>query len=157
MPTHEVKSLDDDLILGFRFGVFFFTEGKIPNVLDTRFRKVSGISAEVRTSTIQEGGENIRSHVLPDGVDYKPLVLERGLPKMSILSADFEKAMEQFRFIPTNVLVTSLGDTGLPVAGWMFMNAWPVRWSVSDLDATSHEISIETLELTYSRMQKMRI
>ncbi len=45
-------SLHDDLILGSRFGVFFFAGGAIPNPLDIRFQKVGGLSAEVKTTTV---------------------------------------------------------------------------------------------------------
>ena len=48
------RTLRDDLILGFRFGVFFFAGGVIPNPLDIRFQKVSGLSAEVKTTPLPE-------------------------------------------------------------------------------------------------------
>jgi len=37
------------------------------------------------------------------------------------------------------------------------MKAYPVKWRVSDLDANSNTVVIETMELTYQRMQVMRI
>jgi phage tail-like protein len=37
------------------------------------------------------------------------------------------------------------------------MKAYPVKWSVSDLDADSNSVVIEHMELTYQRMQVMRI
>ncbi len=68
-----------DLILGFRFGVFFFTGGVLPNMLDIRFAKVSGLSAEVKTIEVTEGGQSLYTHRLPERVSYGNLVLERGM------------------------------------------------------------------------------
>jgi phage tail-like protein len=153
----KASSTADELILGFRFAVFMFAESGIPNPIDIRFQKVSGISAEVNTTTIEEGGQNLYAHTLPDRVDYRPLVLERGLVTLSPLAMEFDEAMSQFKFTPSSVLVTLLGDDKQPTAAWMFMKAWPVKWSVSDPDVNQKEIAIETLELAYSRMQKMSI
>jgi phage tail-like protein len=37
------------------------------------------------------------------------------------------------------------------------MKAYPVKWRVSDLDAASNTVVIETLELAYQRMQVIRV
>jgi hypothetical protein len=39
----------------------------------------------------------------------------------------------------------------------MFVQAFPVRWSTADLDASRDEVLIDTLELAYTRMQAIRI
>ena len=95
-----------DLILGFRFGVFFFAGGVIPNPLDIRFQKVSGLAAEVKTTPLGEGGQNLYSHSLPEKIDYKNLVLERGMVVGSPLNLEFNAVMSLFKFHPSNVLVT---------------------------------------------------
>ena len=48
-------------------------------------------------------------------------------------------------------------DGGTPTAGWMFLKAFPVRWSTSDLDAGRNGVVIDTMELAYTRMQIMRL
>lgn len=155
-----------ELILGFRFGVYFFMGGIVPNPLDTRFQKVSGLSAELSTKTVEEGGQNLYSHRLPEKISYGNLVLERGMVVGSPLSIEFDTAFSLFKFLPSNVLVTLYNEynrsdptksTIAPVASWMFMDAYPVKWSVSDLDATEKSLMIDTLELAYSRMQIVRI
>ena len=143
--------------LGFRFGVFFFAGGVIPNPLDILFQKVSGLSSTVNTSTVEEGGQNLYSHRLPGRIQYDNLVLERGLVVGSPLVIEFNVAMSLFKFSPSNVLVTLLDDAGIPISAWLFMNAYPVKWRVSDLDATSNTVVIETLELAYQRMQVIRV
>ena len=143
--------------LSFRFGVLFFALGSIPNPIDTLFQKVSGLGSTVETTPVEEGGQNLYTQSLPQKVKYENLTLERGLVIGSPLAIEFDKAMAQFKFTPSNILVTLLDNTRLPIAGWLFMKAYPIKWSVSDLDADANTVVIERMELTYQNMQVMRI
>ena len=149
-------SLTGPPITGFRFGVFFFAGGVIPNPLDIRFQKVSGLSAEIETEPLSEGGQNLYTQQLPTGVKYGNLVLERGMVIGSPLNIEFNAAMSLFKFATSNVLVTLFSESKLPLAAWLFMKAYPVKWSTSDLNAEP-ELVIDTMELAYARMQIMRI
>ncbi len=146
-----------DLILGFRFGVFFFAGGVRPNPLDIRFARVSGLSAEVKTTTVIEGGQNLYTHRLPERVDRGNLVLERGMVVGSPVSLELNAALNAFTFSPSNVIVTLFSEARLPLAAWMFIKAYPVKWSTADLDASEGKVVIETMELAYTRMQVMEI
>ncbi len=150
-------TLQRELHLGFRFGVFFFALGVLPNPIDIRFQKVKGLGATVKTTTLAEGGQNLYTQQLPEGVTYGNLTLERGMVVGSPLSLEFNAAMSLFEFVPSNVMVTLFNEAALPVAAWLFIKAFPVKWSTSDLDATTATVLIDTLELAYSRMQTMRL
>ncbi len=143
--------------LGFRFGVLFFAAGVIPNPIDIFFQKVSGLGSTVETISVAEGGQNLYSQSLPKKIKYENLVLERGVVVGSPLVIEFNATMSLFKFSPSNVLVTLLDHTSIPIAAWLFMKAYPVKWSVSDLDATANSVVIERMELSYQRMQVMRI
>ncbi len=147
----------DDLVLGFRFGVFFFAGGVAPNPLDIRFQKVSGLSGEVTTEPLKEGGQNLYTHRLPQRVNYNNLVLQRGMVVGSLLNLEFNIALTTFKFAPSNVIVTLFGEEQIPLAAWMFMQAYPVKWSTSDLNAEEKALVIDTMELAYTRMQILRI
>lgn len=149
--------LNPNPVLSHRFGVFFFAGGLIPNPLDFRFQKVSGISAEVQLETVNEGGQNLYSHRLPNKVSYNNLVLERGYAIGSPLNFEFNFALSQFKFYPSNVLVTLFSEIGVPLGAWMYLKAYPVKWSVSDLDAQANSVVVDTMELAYSRFQTIRI
>lgn len=146
-----------DLFLGFRFGVYFFAGGVVPNPLDIRFQKVRGLSATVRTTPLSEGGQNLYTQQLPVGVEYNNLILERGMVVASPLNIEFNAAMTLFKFAPSNVMVTLFNEAKEPLSAWFFTRAYPVKWSTSDLDATQGNLLIDTLELAYARMQIMRI
>jgi phage tail-like protein len=145
------------LPLSSRFAVVIFALGVVPNPIDLRFQRVSGLSASISTVSVREGGQQLYTHRLPDMVSYENLVLERGFMVGSPLNIEFNIAFSQMKFAPSNVMVTLLNDDALPIAGWMFVQAFPVRWSTADLDASRDEVLIDTLELAYTRMQAIRI
>ena len=166
----------NDLWLGFRFDVFFFTgsdpatapdaqRGAQPNSaqpnsaqsnsLDVRFQKVKGLTAAIETRLCPEGGQNLFTRKLPVSVQHDPLVLERGMVVDSPLKSQFDEAMSLFKFVPTSVLVSLLNEDKNPISAWLFLNAYPVRWSTSDLDANRKSIVIDTLELAYSQMRTL--
>lgn len=143
--------------LGFRFSVLFFAMGIIPNPLDMLFQKVSGLNVTVDTQQVEEGGQNLYRQLLPNNIQHDHLSLERGMVILSPLALEFNVAMSLFKFKPSNVLVSLLSQTCIPIASWLCMNAYPVKWSVSDLDATSNTVVIEHMELAYQRMQTIRL
>lgn len=145
------------LPLAHRFGVFFLAAGVLPNPLDIRFQRVSGLEAKVLTHTVVEGGQNRHSHRLPQRVDYGNLVLERGFVVASALNLEFNATMTLFKFKPCNVLVTLFSEELVPIAAWTFLKAYPVRWATADLNAQDDRVLVDTLELAYASMQPLRI
>jgi phage tail-like protein len=146
-----------DLPLSFRFGVFFFVGGLIPNPIDIRFQRVSGLGATVALKSHSEGGQNLYTHRFPESIGYQNLVLERSAALISPLDIEFNIALSLFKFAASNTLVTLFNDDGVPTAAWMFLNTYPVRWATSDLDAKQNGIVIDTMELAYTRMQILRL
>lgn len=149
--------LNPDPYLSHRFGVFFFAMGVFPNPLDFKFQKVRGIEAQVNLETVNEGGQNLYSHRLPKKISYSNLVLERGYTIGSPLNFEFEVAFSSFKFYPSDVLVTKFSEKGIPIGAWLYMKAYPVKWTVSALDAQSNSVAIDTMELAYTRFQIIRI
>lgn len=160
MPAFSPNPTIDSLSappLGFRFAVFILAGGTLPNPIDIRFQRVSGLSATIETRSIIEGGQNLYTHRLPRKVGYDNLVLERGFVVGSPLNFEFQAAMSLFKFAPSNVMVTVFSETAVPLSAWLFIKAYPVRWATADLDANSDKVLIDTLELAYTRMQPLRI
>ena len=150
-------SLTENPPVGFYFMVTFLIAGIIPNLLDIRFQRVSGLSATIETTEIKEGGENLFAHRLPTRVTYDNLVLERGMVIGSALNVEFNLAMSTLKFQPGNVIVMLLNAQSVPVSSWLFQETYPLKWSVSDLDANQSSVVIDTMELAYTRFQSLRI
>lgn len=146
-----------DLVLGSRFAAVFFIGGVVPNPIDIRFQRVSGLSATIETTTVNEGGQNLYTHRLPRKVGYGNLTLERGFVVGSPLNIEFNLAMSLFQFAPSNVMITLLAADAAPLAAWLFLKAYPVRWATADLSASEDRVLIDTLELSYTSMQALRV
>ena len=145
------------LPLSYRFIVCFFIGGFRPNPFDIAFKKVSGLSAKINIDNISEGGENLCRNPIPKAVEYSNLTLERGMVIGSLLNVEFNVAMSLFKFFPSNVLVALQNEHRIPIAGWLFYKAFPATWTVSDLEAESNNVMIDTMELAYSRFQSLRV
>ncbi len=128
--------------------------------VETRFQSVSGLSVELQTETLKEGGEQRFEHILPVRAKYNPLVLKRGLVKDSKMIQWCMDAIDNFDIQPMDLLVHLLhvkrpdetqAPQGIePLITWSVVNAWPKKWSVSDFNAEQNSIAVESLELNYS-------
>ncbi len=125
---------------------------------DASFKEVSGISMEMDTEEIAEGGNSYK-HRVPTSVKFSNLVLKRGLvPKDSEV---VQWCLDTFGsglssgIQPKTITVSLLDEEANPLNTWSFSNAWPVKWSVSDLNSMNNEIVIETLEFAYSYFEKV--
>lgn len=148
-------AISQDPPVGFYFMVTFLMGGLLPNVLDIRFQKVSGMNTTIETQEVTEGGQNLIARRLPTRVTHDNLVLSRGRVVGSLLNAQFNAAMDQLRFVPSNVLVMLLNAEDVPVSAWLCQGTYPVKWSVSDLDATQNAVLIDTMELAYNRLRNV--
>lgn len=113
----------DDLVLGFRFGVFFFAGGIVPNPFDIRFQRVSGLGATINTIDHREGGQNAFTHKLPDGISHENIVFERGMVVGSPLNIEFNIALSFYSMVPSNVLIMLFDGDTTPLGGWLCIKA----------------------------------
>jgi phage tail-like protein len=141
--------------VSFHFEVQF--EGLEPGNKDVGFQELSGINATIGETTYEEGGENRFIHRLPERVTYDKLVLKRGVLKGSELIEWFKNAVELFQFDPKGVLITLLNEKHEPLESWSFINAYPVKWTVTNFDSTKNEVAVETIELVFQYYRRMEI
>jgi phage tail-like protein len=143
--------------LAHRFGVFFFAAGVVPDPLDIRFQRVSGLSTRVETEPMNRGGQNIVTKRVPKRLAFDNLVLERGFVVGSPLNIQLSDIINEFKFIRSDVLVTLFNEDAVPISAWMFKEAFPVRWATADLNAQEDRILIDSLELSFTRMLTVRL
>ena len=144
----------------FSFKVEFTGVSGMNKQEEQRFQDVSGLSFEIETETFVEGGENRFEYKLPKRIKYPNLVLKRGLLTNSALikwmgdatSTFFNVAVYDFK--PSDVLISLLNESGDPVAVWQVIQAYPVKWNVSNFNANSNTIAIETIEFAYQYFER---
>lgn len=133
--------------VGFHFKVEIL--GLPPNDNDVRFTEVSGLSVEVATEEVAEGGENRFVQKYPSRAKYPELVLKRGLFPASEAMKWIRKCVEELSIEPRNVDVKLLNAEHQPLLTWHLIKAYPTKWAVSDLNAAQNAVVIETLQLYY--------
>ena len=142
--------------VGFHFKVDFTGIETTQN--DHQFQSVSGLSIDLETEEIAEGGENRFKHKIPVRTKFPNLVLKRGLLMDSGVIDWCLDALEAFIFEPIDITVSLLEkdsegtseSDAIPLQTWNIVHAYPVKWNVSDFNAEDNKYVIETLELSYN-------
>ncbi|MFH6989278.1 phage tail protein [Flavobacterium collinsii] len=134
--------------VGFHFLVEF--QGLGSKEKDHQFQSVSGLSVDIETEEIAEGGENRFKHKLPVKTKYPNLTLKRGILIDSAVIDWCRDAIENFSFKPVNLTVKLLNSEHKPLVSWNVVHAYPVKWSVEDFNAEESKLVIENFELTYN-------
>ncbi len=140
--------------VGFHFKVE--VDGLPPNDNDVRFTEVGGLSVELATEEVAEGGENRFIQKYPVRAKYPELVLKRGLLLNSEVVSWARACIENLEIVPHTVYVKLLNDEHQPLLTWNLANAYPTRWSVSDLNSTSNAVVVESLQLFYQTFTLVR-
>src|SRR6185295_6279193 len=131
----------EDPLRGFRYLV------EIDGLVSGAFLRVKGLSREVRHESYREGGVNDYEHKLLTQVTYPVVILERGLAfddlwKWALAAADGDATRRTVR-------VRLQNEAGGKTWAWQIEHALPVKWSSADLDASSSQVIMETLELAH--------
>lgn len=123
--------------------------GLEPQDQDIRFSEVSGLSVELVTEEVPEGGENRFVQRYPVRRRYPELTLKRALVSSGALVQWVRECIDDFRITPRDLNVTLLNPEHEPLVTWRVVGAYPTKWSVSDLNASSNSIAIESIQLFY--------
>lgn len=145
---------------GFHFKVEF--QGISPSNADIeqRFQDVGGLSFEIETEALNEGGENRFTHQLPKRAQYPNLILKRGLLTNSFLKEWLDKAMNTYftvavyDFKPVDILISLFNENGEPVAIWNVIQAYPLKWNISNFKSMENALVIESIEFAYQYFQR---
>ena len=134
---------------GFHFKVEFTGVDGANADAEQRFQEVSGLSVEVETVALREGGENRFEYKLPRIAKYPNLVLKRGFVTNESLNKWCSNAIENLEIQPIPVVVSLMNENHEPLKSYAFINAYPLKWSISNFNAETSSIVIETIELYY--------
>ena len=116
---------------------------------DSRFSDVSGLNSELSTEEVAEGGVNRYTQKYPVRTKYPELTLKRGLLSNSKMLAWIASCIDDFDIEPRNITVKLLNEEHEPLRSWHLVNAYPVKWSVSDFSATSNSVVVESIQFYY--------
>lgn len=149
MPVMESAVQHQELI-----GSWFWVE--FDNKAGSRFTEVSGLSVEVAsvdlTITTPKGDAFTRK--LPGITSYGELGLKRVLSADKSMYEWTKKIRDGAKDFRTNGSITLVDISGDPQAKWTFMNAWPSKWSVSDMSAGAADPMIEDITIQIELLKR---
>ncbi len=148
-----VSTRKKDPLAGFRFKVL------IENYNPIGFMEVSGIKGETANIQYREGDDEPVFRQIPGLTTYDPIQLKRGLDpdgtlqqiRNSVVLPGGSKSGEGasdpgYRF---NGVIYLLDKGRSVIKRWRFVNGWAKAYMVEGFNATSDEISVETLEIIH--------
>jgi phage tail-like protein len=118
------------------------------------FSEVSGFDANIDVIEYREGDMVQTPLKLPGLKKYGNITFRQGLTDAVTLYewvvTGVEGAVDR-----KTVTVTVLDEAGEPAASWQVINAWPMKYTAPDFNATSSEVAIEALELAHEGMTRV--
>lgn len=137
---------------------FHFSVQMEKDTSETAFQEVQGVDSQMETDAIRGGGENSYLYYLPKKISHSDLVLKRALaPRNSGFYIWCKRNLENtgsFKIITHLLLVCLLNEKNETLSSWTFENAYPVKWTLGNLDAMKNEILIENITFKYSSMKR---
>jgi len=117
------------------------------------FSEVSGISAETEFEDFREGGINDYTHKLAKFTKYPNLTLKRGITDADELWTWHQDVING-TIARKTISVILLDVAKEEKWRWVFHDAYPVKWSGSDLNATNNTVAVESIEFAHHGMRK---
>ena len=121
---------------------------------DAAFNEVTGITKEMSVEEVVSGGENRFKYRLPTVSTSQNLVLKRALLAQGSKLVNWcSSVIDAGLAVPVqthDVTVSLLDATGQVCAKWVFYNAYPIKYAISDLKAQENAIVMESIELAYT-------
>jgi phage tail-like protein len=119
------------------------------------FRNVGGLKYETEVVPVREGGVNDTTWQLVGATKWSNLILKQGYTGDSALLKWREAWLQREdtkKRIETGTIVQLDGNLR-EKAKWTFYRGWPMKWELSELDATKSELAIETLEIAHEGLK----
>jgi len=136
-----------DPYAGYNFSV------ELDGITRAGFRNCSGLDSTTNAGTYREGTDRVlSSRKIPGLVTHGDVTLSRGLTADDKLWKWREKVVTG-QVERHNISITLLNDVGDPKITWNLYECWPTQWTGPSFDATSDEVAVEQLVLTYERIE----
>ncbi len=91
----------------------------------------------------------------PGILKYSNVTLKRGVTDSQVF-VDWMKTVQEGKVERKTVVITLMDDTMADVASWQLEKAWPTKYTAPDVNATSNEVAIESLELVCEGVTRIK-
>jgi phage tail-like protein len=130
---------------------------EIDQITQAGFRDVTIPESSQDPIEYREGNEVPTVRKLPGLVKYGNVTLKWGITD-SLDLWKWRKQVEEGKMKDARrkMAIVLLDEEGQTAARWEFSGAWPAKYKAPELNATAHEIAIETLEIAHEGMQRAK-
>jgi phage tail-like protein len=134
----------------YQAGCFFYVY--IGSAARGVFTEASGFNAEIEIFKYKEGGINNQTHMFPGPATIGNIVLKRGIVSGNEFFQWFNEILNG-NVKRQHITISMFGPDGVdgksPLYSWSLNNAFPCKWSTTNLSAESSTLVIESLELAH--------
>lgn len=131
----------------FRFRV------EVEGIQQAGFSEVSGFDASIDIIEYREGDMTTTPRKLPGLTKYGNITLKWGVTD-SMDMYDWLQECVEGTITRKTVTIIAMDEEGGDVATWQVIEAWPVKYTAPDFNATGSEIAIELLEIAHEGMTR---
>ena len=136
----------NDPLRGFRFLL------EIDGIVRGGFMRVKALAREIKTESYREGGVNDYEHRLVTQAAFPALVLERGLALDMLWK--WAEDVARGNVTRRKLSIRLQDEAGEDRWTWHVDDAYPVKWSLSDLDAATSAVAVESVEFAHHGIRK---
>jgi len=127
---------------------------EIDGIQTASFSEVSGLEVEIDVVEYRNGNDTQNSvRKLPGLNKVTDITLKRGITLDSSLW-DWINGFIQGNVSRRTVSIVLQDELHNDVIRWNLSNAWPRKWGGPVFDAKSNEVAIETLVISYERLER---
>lgn len=127
---------------------------EIQGVTEGHFTECSGLGVKVDVISYREGGASQIIHRLPGQVSYADITLRYGLTNSRQLWEWFLTSMRG-KVERRNISIVLVDSDGVTEAmRWNLINAWVSEWRGAVLNASAHEVAIESMIIVFETLER---
>jgi len=126
-----------------------------PIAEESYFREVKGLDIDVTPDIQDEGGKNDGPMKLPQPAKFSNIVLKRGVSKstsfLQWITQSVNVTPKNFKRVSGTISLRTRDSKA--VMEWKFSNAWACRYAGPSLNAETHELAFEEIEIAHEGLQ----
>ncbi len=136
----------------YPYGRFRY-EVEIDGIAAGGFSEVTGFDASIDVMEYREGDMVQTPMKIPGLKKYGNITLKKGLADSRALYDWLDEGVTG-EVNRKTITITLLDATKTAVASWRVINAWPIKYTAPDFNATSSEVAVESLEIAHEGMTR---
>ncbi|MCM1493441.1 MAG: phage tail protein [Muribaculaceae bacterium] len=117
------------------------------------FSEVTGFDASIDVMEYREGDMVQTPMKIPGLKKYGNITLKKGLADSKALYDWMDKGVTG-EVERKTITITLLDAMEKPAASWRVINAWPLKYTAPEFNATSSEVAVESIEIAHEGMTR---